>query len=91
MIGILALLPVVVDLIAQGRSFEWTPLHVLSPVTTIDHALRGAGRARLTGLAEAYTWLGGVTAFVLLLNLPAMARGAAEVLRASGVRRARPR
>ena len=96
MIGILALLPVVVDLIVRGRSWEWTPLHVLSPVSTIDHALRGArsgrgGPALYSGVDEAYGWLGAVTVLVLLVNVPAMIRGAVEVMRASRIRRARPR
>jgi hypothetical protein len=90
-IGILALLPLLVDLVSRGRSGDWTPMHVLSPVSTIDHALRRSGSGLHDGLDEAYGWLGAVTAVVLLLNGPAVVRGVGEVMTASRTRRARPR
>jgi hypothetical protein len=74
-------LPLFVDVFVQGRVHNWGPHHILNPFWTIDR------HTRVSNLWNVLPVLIGLALLGVFLNLPAMLRGAREVMAASRERR----
>ncbi len=90
---ILALLPIVVDLLASGRSQQWSGIHATNPIATLSaigmrlHVSDPAQIVQVYPNAIYAPWV--LAALGIVVNLPGMVRGIGEVLVASKARRAR--
>jgi hypothetical protein len=81
-VGVLSVLPTLIDVTLHGRSARWWGAHVLNPFTTIRHVHRG--------FADAVPALLVVAALgALAVQARAIARSAREVAQASRERRRR--
>jgi len=80
------IVPLLIDVVDGGGSARWSWLHLSNPFWTIDHV---ASRRRVVLQDDVLVALAMPCAVLLVLSLPAIARGVGEVLAASRERRTR--